>query len=345
MTSVEDALQQEELTRIPRKTTRSVVLAWARRFLVVIVIVFAAYQVARSWTEVVATVKTLSWHATAASGLTVLVGVLFGGYAWQLMVDDLGKPIGFRRGARFYLVGQLGKYVPGSVWAYLLQMELGRKAGVPRARIFTASLISLGVSVVAMALLGLLALPSILDHAPGAVWLFALLPAGLIALHPKVLTWGASLVLRLLRRPPLDHSLRYGLVARLLVVQVLSYLCYGLHLWLLADSVGAPGVSELMLFTGAISVGLLGGIFVFIVPSGAGVRDAILVGVLATTLPYPQALAFALVSRLMFTLGEVASAGIGLALPHLGRRAKAHSIGAIPRVSRPRATSDFSDSP
>ncbi|MBP2321657.1 hypothetical protein JOF56_002042 [Kibdelosporangium banguiense] len=320
MTSIEDdAKHQDDAAPAapPKKTTKQQLIAWARRLLVVVVIGFAAWQVAKSWNEVWATVKTLSWSATLISELFVLAGIFLGAYAWQIMVDDLGKPVGFIKGAQFYLVGSLGKYVPGSVWAYLLQMELGRKAGVPRARIFVATLISLGVSVVAMALLGLLSLPSVLDHAPNAVWLFALLPVGLVALHPKVLTWGTSLVLKLLRKAPLDHELRYGIVGKLLGFQVASYACYGMHLWVLADSVGSPSFRDLLLSIGAISVGLLGGIFVFILPSGAGVRDAILVGVLSTTMPASQALAFALVSRLMFLLGEVLSAGVGWLLPRL----------------------------
>lgn len=65
-------------------------------------------------------------------------------YGWQVIVDELGAPVGGFRCGQIYLVGQLGKYLPGSVWAYLLQMELGRRAGVPRARVFTASLVQWG---------------------------------------------------------------------------------------------------------------------------------------------------------------------------------------------------------
>jgi len=37
-------------------------------------------------------------------------------------------------GSRIFFVGQLGKYLPGSLWALLVQMELSRKAGIPRSR-------------------------------------------------------------------------------------------------------------------------------------------------------------------------------------------------------------------
>jgi hypothetical protein len=59
----------------------------------------------------------------------MIASILVSMYGWQVMVDDLGKPIGHRRGAQICLVGQLGKYMPGSAWAYVLQMELGGKTG------------------------------------------------------------------------------------------------------------------------------------------------------------------------------------------------------------------------
>ncbi len=35
----------------------------------------------------------------------------------QIVLDDLGPPVGFRRGCQISLVGSLGKYLPSSVWA------------------------------------------------------------------------------------------------------------------------------------------------------------------------------------------------------------------------------------
>src|SRR5690606_23657362 len=67
--------------------------------------------------------------------VAVVVGIMCSTMSWQVLLDDLGKPIGVGRGAQIFLVGQLGKYLPGSVWAYVLQIELGRKAGLARARV------------------------------------------------------------------------------------------------------------------------------------------------------------------------------------------------------------------
>ncbi|WP_448617653.1 hypothetical protein [Geodermatophilus sp. URMC 65] len=52
------------------------------------------------------------------------------------------------------------------------------------------------------------------------------------------------------------------------------------------------------------------GLVAFVLPSGIGARELVIVGALAAVLPYGQALALALavVSRVLFTVVELASA-------------------------------------
>ncbi|HEX5405722.1 MAG TPA: lysylphosphatidylglycerol synthase domain-containing protein [Pseudonocardiaceae bacterium] len=279
---------------------------WPRRLLLLAVLGAAGYYLATRWSQVWHTLRAVSPGDAVASQVAVFAAMIAATYGWQAVVDDMGEPVGGFRGGQIYLVGQLGKYLPGSVWAYLLQMELGRRAGVARARVFTASLVQLGISLVTALALGIAALPLIVHHMAGAVWLFALLPVGVVLLHPKVLTWGTSLVLRVLRRPPLDHPLRWATIGKVLTSAVATYLLYGLHLWLLAGSgMGAGGI---LLCTGAIAIGLNAGLLLFVLPSGAGLRDVVVAAVLATTLGPVRAAAFAVVSRLMFTIGDLTTA-------------------------------------
>ncbi|SFQ44621.1 hypothetical protein SAMN05421810_107223 [Amycolatopsis arida] len=292
------------------KTTKARVLDAVRAVAIVVVVFFAVRHLVLNWHEFWHTLAGIPWQSSLLSLLVLMVSIAVGVYAWQVVVDDLGPPIGYARGAQINLVGALGKYVPGSVWAYLLQMELGRKAGLARARIFTASLIHLGVGVVAALVLSLLAMPAVFANSPRAWWLVVLLPAGLVALHPRVLTWGTSLVLRILRRPPLDHRFSYRTVGTVFLALVGVYALQGLHLWLLANSVGAPGFTGYVLCVGAMAIAMTSGTFAFIMPSGAGVRELVMVAVLtATAITGPQALAFALASRVMFTVADLATAG------------------------------------
>lgn len=302
------------MTATATTTWRPVAITWLRRLLLLAVLVAAGYYLTTRWAQVWHTLRSVSPAAACLSQLAVLAAMTTATYGWQVVVNELGEPVGGCRAGQIYLVGQLGKYLPGSVWAYLLQMELGRRAGVARARVFTASLVQLGISMVTALALGVAALPIMSRHTADAVWLFALLPIGVVLLHPRVLTWGTSRVLRLLRRPPLDHPLRWRTVGKVLGSAVATYLLYGLHLWLLAGASGATGVGGILLCTGAIAIGLNAGLLLFLLPSGAGLRDVVVAAVLATTLGPVRAAAFAVVSRLMFTVGDVTAAAVAALL-------------------------------
>ncbi len=294
-----------EKTIAPRRTRARVVdvLRWSG---VAVVLGFAAYHLSTHWSEFRHTLASIAWSSSLLSQLMVLIAIVTSTYGWQLIVDDLGKPVGYFRGAQIYLVGQLGKYVPGSVWGYLLQMELGRKAGLARARVFTGSVVHFGIAVVGAMLIGIIALPVIFDTEPDAVLMLALVPVGVLALHPKGLTWCTSLVLRVLRRPALDHPLAASTIGKILGTIALAFVFQGLHLWLLANSIGAPGVSGLALCIGAMALGMVAGTAAFFLPAGVGAREGVLVAVLMTSgIGATQALTFAAASRVMFVLADL----------------------------------------
>jgi uncharacterized membrane protein YbhN (UPF0104 family) len=273
-------------------TTR--ILDAARWVAVVVVLGFAIRELTANWGEFWRTLHGIPWESSGLSLVALVASIGVSTYGWQVVVDGLGPAIGYRRGARICLVGQLGKYVPGSVWAYLLQMELGRKAGLGRARVFTGSLIQFGIGLVAALPLAMLAGPR--------AWLLATLPIAVV-LHPKVLTWGTSLVLKVLRKPPLPQALSGRTVGAAFGAAVLAWTLQGVHLWLLIGSV------NLLTCIGAMALAMTAGTFAFVLPSGAGVREAVLVAVLtAGGISAGQALAFALASRVMFTIADLLTA-------------------------------------
>jgi glycosyltransferase 2 family protein len=312
----------------PPRTLKSLVITWLRRLMIVAVVVGAGYYLATRWDEVIDTLGTIPWYSAVLSMLSVSVGLVMSAFSWRVIVNDLGASVGRIQGSQIYLVSQLGKYVPGSVWAYLLQMELGKKVGIPRARMFVSTLVQLGVSVVAMLALGVIALPRLLEDNPQAVWLYAVLPLGLVALHPKVMTWGVNLALKVLRKPTLEHSLQWKTVGKTLGYCLLANTFMGAHLWLLATASGAFDVSLLLICIGTIAIGMLVGILFFVVPSGAGARDLLVALALTPTVGGIAAAAFAVASRVMFTVAELAMAGISAALAHSRDRAKAPANGA-----------------
>lgn len=301
----------------------SKVILVLRYVLIVAVVAFAVYYLASQWDEVSEAISTISWLSIAASFLVLLLGMAAGTMSWVSVLNGLGPRVTVPRAAQVMLVGQLGKYVPGSVWSYLLQMELGRQYGISRPRVLISSLYVAGIGVVSSLVLGGLALPTVLRGNRELLWLFPLLPIGLVCLHPRVMTAVADLVLKVFRRPPLDHTVDLASVVRALSWSVASYVLYGVHLWLLVNSLVDPSIRSLVLLTGAMSLAFSAGLFAFIFPSGVGVREAVLIGAMTVLVTVPQATALSVVSRVMFTAADLVAAGGAVLLVLILRRTSA----------------------
>lgn len=302
-----------------------------RYLLIVVVVGFAVYYLATQWAAIQEALSLISWQSFMLSFLLVLLGLGCGTMSWVAVLNGLGPRVPVLRAAQVLLVGQLGKYVPGSVWSYVMQMELGRQYGILRPRVLVTALYAAGIGVVSSLILGALALPVVIQGHGELIWLFGLLPVGLVCLHPKVMTFLASWVLKLFRRPPLEHQVTFVVVAKAVGWSLLSYVAYGLHLWLLVNSLVDPDFGTLVLLTGAVSLGFTVGLIAFVFPSGLGVREAILVGAMALLLTVPQATAVSLISRAMFTAADVLAAGIAILFVLIWRRRLARETVAYLR--------------
>ncbi|KXK61016.1 hypothetical protein AWW66_15775 [Micromonospora rosaria] len=318
-----------ETTAAPPATTTGGTrqrLGLAVRVVVIVAIVAGmTWSVVDQWPQVRATWLGLAWQSVGLSVLAALLGMVANTMAWRAAVADLAHRVTVGAALRICLVGQLGKYIPGSVWAYVLQIELGRRAGLPRPRAFLASLIAVGLGVTTALGLGVAGLPSLReavgsgsDYAESvrvALWIMAILfPVAVLCAVPRVLTALVQLVLRVLRRPPLEHRLTWPGVLRVVGWSALGYGLFGVHLWLLANAQATPGLDGLVRCVGAFAIAMTVGMFAFVSPSGLGVREAVLVAALAPFLVgsggVGAAMGIALASRLIFTIADVLAAGL-----------------------------------
>lgn len=276
-------------------------------FVVVGVIIYA---VARQWGEVRSGLRSLAWSSVLLSLAAALAGTGTSLLAWRALLKDQGHAIPVAAAARIFLVGQLGKYLPGSVWSVVLQTDLARRQGLSRSRAFTTSLVWVGLSLSTALVVGLLGLPELAHIGRGRVWwLLLVLPVALVASAPPVLTVLVNWILRVLRKQPLRKPLTWSGVLSACGWLGLTWICFGLHLWLLADSLGVPGFGGLVRCVGGFSLAMAAGVLFVVVPSGAGVREAIIVAALAPVMSTGQALSVAVVSRAVFIVADLLSAG------------------------------------
>jgi hypothetical protein len=247
------------------------------------------------------------WGAAAGSLVAVLAGLFASAMVWRALLTDLGAHLPLRTALHVFFLGQLGKYLPGSVFAVAAQMELGRDQGVSRNRVGTASLLFMGVLTATGVLVASVALPLV---SPDALrhyfWVLAVLPVGLACLAPPVLTRLVATLLRLLRRDPLERPLSATGVGTAVAWALAMWVAYGVHLLLLVVPQHRTGTANLPLLSlGGYALAWTVGFLVLLVPAGAVIREAVLVVAFAAVLDRPAALAVAAVSRGVMTLGDV----------------------------------------
>src|ERR1039457_5073381 len=90
-----------------------------------VAVAIGGYAVARQWDDVRAALASIGVLAVVAAMASVAVAMLAAMQVWRVLLAAHGSPLPARTAARIMFVGQLGKYLPGSVWPVLAQMELG----------------------------------------------------------------------------------------------------------------------------------------------------------------------------------------------------------------------------
>jgi hypothetical protein len=316
LSSTADAIGPDRPPAGPSRTLRGKALVAVRILVTLAIAAGIGYATVGSWRDVKSTILGLAWQSVLLSLVAALLGYAANTLGWRAALADMEFRASVPATARIYLVGQLAKYLPGGVWAYVLQMELGRRAGLPRARAFLASIVATGLSITAGLVVGMFGLRALFDAAhtssSGTVALYVVIgivPVALVCSHPRVLPALVQLFLKLVRRKPLRHELSWPGVLKVIGFSGLAFVFFGLHLWLLTNMEAEPGARGVLTCIGAFALALIAGTFVVISPSGLGAREAVLTAALSAFMPAGVALGVALASRLVFTAADVIAAG------------------------------------
>jgi uncharacterized membrane protein YbhN (UPF0104 family) len=308
--------------------SRRSLLGLLRLAVALVILAAVAWAVARNWSAVSRDLARVDPAALTAALVLALVGPVLTMLGWRVLMADLGSRLHVAPSAGIFFVGQLGKYLPGSVWSVLAQAEMGARLDVPRRRSGVVGLVSIGLGVLTGLLVGLPALSLLLGsgHAGSAGWLLLALPLAVVACWPRALNVLVATGLRVLRREPLERELSGRAVLVTVLLFVASWLAFGLQTWILARSVGGPAASgslALATFSGYALAATIGQLAV-IAPAGVGVRDSLLVVLLGSSMSPSAALAVVLLSRFAVTVGDVLLAAAGWAYARRHRLLSAH---------------------
>ena len=288
----------------------------------IVILALFLYQLNKNWTQLNA--HTFQWNPwlLALALLGFMLQELSYGLIWQSILARLDSRLGLRLCLRIYLASEFVRYVPGNVWHVLTRILWVGRYGVSRPVAFASMTIELitklaaGMLVFSVSLLfwrDFGAVGSLLHGPLVDILGLASILALLIVLHPRVLNGLLNLALRLLRRDPVQLTLRYSDILLITLAWCASWFVAGCSFYILMLALwpGAPLVA-LPICIGIYALAWDIGFVSFITPSGLGVREAAIVGLFALALPLPAGLAtvLALLSRFVSTIAEVVCVSI-----------------------------------
>ncbi len=269
-----------------------------------------------------------------AAGLLVLstVGLvllhLAQAFLWRRVVIDVGSPApDARTTVRVYFVSGLARFIPGTLWQFAGLAALGHEAGISALAAAAAGAIGNIAFLATGAVFLAFTLPSV---AGGTELLLGVVLAALAVAGVFVFTGtaaGARVRAWVSRRAPAKLQPALELAARIRPVHALAWtLGYG-ACWIL---LGASYVVFVAAFVpaaaaharelaGIMAASYLGGFLVLFAPAGLGVREGIMVALLAGIVPGPAAVVIAVAHRIWFFVAEGLALASFLLLPRRDR--------------------------
>jgi uncharacterized membrane protein YbhN (UPF0104 family) len=302
---------------------------WLKWAVVVIAVGIGAYAIDVEWNQVHHALAQIGLLASLEALLALLVMQFATLRLWQALLAGLGSPLRTITAGRILFIGQLGKYIPGSVWPILTQMELGARANVPRSRSASASMLTMILSLATGLLVAAATVP-FAHYSAGYDWVFLLVPVIAVCLYPRVLNPLLNRLFKLTKRPGLDQPVTFKMMSKALAWSFLAWTANGVQIWILAEKLGAPVGRTIPIALGGYAFAWCVGFILIFAPAGAGARDALLILALSPLVGGHQpALAVALVSRGVNTISDLLVAGAAaFRRPRLASSSSAEDVPA-----------------
>lgn len=303
--------------------TRAQALLGARIGFVLLTVAFTWWGFGGRWSEIGDAVAGTDPVRLCVALACALAGLTLTGVLWRTLLSSLGSHVDPRDAGAVFFVGQIGKYVPGSVWTFAAQAQLGRRHGVPMRSSVTASALFLMLhTFTGLALGGVLAAGGAVRTDVDTGWWLLLAIAGAVALAPPALRFLGDR----LAGAGIRTSFGGGDLARSAALMAGAWGCYGTCLWLLLP-LAQPEPKDLLAAVAAFALAHAAGVLLIFAPAGLGAREAVIIALLSPAVGVPSAAAAALLARVLHTVADFLLAAGAAGWARHGRTREAVGVG------------------
>lgn len=305
------------LSRISHRTV------WIRALQIAVIVAlvyFIGDRVADNWTQI----REYDWKIKPIPLIASLAVMNLALFLMSAVLRDIfalfSRHIPNRKAYKIAYLSQLGRYIPGKVWQVFGMVYLAGKEGISKAEALTSfAMAQIFTTPPAVLIVWIYVMfgdtPGLEDM--NLTWLYVVIGAVCVvsfavAFRPQ---WVSSLVNLLLTRLGretirIEPGKKGG--SRILFIYLVGWVTYGLAFYLFLISVSDFPADRIIEAAGAFCAAYLIGYWSILTPGGIGVREAIMVLLLAPFFPPGVAAAVAAFARLWSIVGELIASTIAL---------------------------------
>jgi hypothetical protein len=289
-------------------------------------VAYFAREIIRDWAAFASLPSTIhpDWWMVVASGGWVLASYVVLIETWRQIVTAWGGRLSWRSAARIWFISNLGRYVPGKVWQIGAMGALAQEAGVSSVAAIGSSLVVNVVNILAGFLVVAVAGSRNLVASPAAFVTALCLFCAAVVASPWLLPPLARLAQRVTgRNVPVPAIPPLAIIFAVAGCAV-AWNLYGIAFRDLDVALFGAAAGKTSAYTAVFILSYLAGYIALFAPGGIGVREGMLLSLLAAAglESGAKGAALVVVSRLWLTVVEAAPGLILLAVRRPGSSVK-----------------------
>ena len=253
---------------------------WTTRLFVLVGVLFLIVRLYQEAITIGWTVFAANLFGLAVAFVSIIGALLFGSLGWLLCAWSAGIQIDWRASLRVHLASNPSKYLPGYAWQLLSKRNLLARLSTPDNLIGRAFVLEFSSILFSGALV--------------ILWVTTPALAAIVLLLCAILLWLVSTRVHF-------HVLRWCCASALMGV---GWILHGVAFWVLCASITALPVYELPRFIADLTGGILVGLMAVGVPAGIGIRELVVLSLLAPSPVLPIALVLSLL-RVLVLVAEL----------------------------------------
>ncbi len=308
----------------PKHKLKKIATNLVKLILTAVILYYIFRTLSRHWNEVVTYDWTINYGLLALSVFFHLVTFAIQAGVWCILISGFGYKIPFKYGFKISYITNLGRYLPGKVWAVFGMAYLAKKLGIKGEASVTSWIIAIIFSL-PTAFLGsfliLIFYPELLSDALRekmgiTIYVLAVIMlAGslfLIITPNKTLSL-FNIFLKIIRRPAIVFDVSKVTALKIYLGYFLSWISFGFSFWLLLHAIIPDPQIPLLAGIGAYVFAYQIGFVAIFTPGGIGVREFALWSMLT---PYigSVAIGVAIAARIWNIIAEIIAAVIALVI-------------------------------